>query len=146
MKLIPLTDFADRFDGLEKVFIDDRIFHIEYVKAIGNGLAIRFDGIDNREAARLLTNKMLTVDRKDAAPLEDGEYYTFDIIGLEVFARDGQRLGVVENVLKTGSNDVYVTRTEVGGELLIPALKRVVKEINIAEGRMIIDVKMLEEV
>ena len=146
MKLIPLTDFADRFDGLEEVFIDDRIFHIEYVKAIGNALVIRFDGIDNREAARLLTNKMLTVDRKDAAPLEDGEYYTFDIIGLEVFALDGQKLGVVENVLKTGSNDVYVTRTEVGGELLIPALKRVVKEINIAEGRMIIDVKMLEEV
>ena len=146
MKLIPLTDFADRFDGLEKVFVDDRIFQIEYVKAIGNALVIRFDGIDNREAARLLTNKMLTVDRKDAAPLEDGEYYTFDIIGLEVFALDGQKLGVVENVLKTGSNDVYVTRTEVGGELLIPALKRVVKEINIAEGRMIIDVKMLEEV
>ena len=146
MKLIPLTDFADRFDGLEKVFVDDRIFQIEYVKAIGNALVIRFDGIDNREAARLLTNKMLTVDRKDAAPLEDGEYYTFDIIGLEVFALDGQKLGVVENVLKTGSNDVYVTRTEVGGELLIPALKRVVKEIDIADGRMIIDEKMLEEV
>ena len=146
MKLIPLTDFADRFDDLETVAIDGRDFRIDYVKSVGNAPVIRFDGVNNRDAARSLTDKLLTVDRKDAAPLEDGEYYTFDIIGLDVLDLDGKKLGAVENVLKTGSNDVFVTRTLDGGELLIPALKRVVREINIAGGTLTIDESTLEEV
>lgn len=146
MKLIPLTDFADRFDGLEEVFIDERIFRIDYVKPIGNGLVIRFDGINDRDSARSLTNKLLTVERKDAAPLADGEFYTFDIIGLDVSDLDDQKLGTVKNVLKTGSNDVFVVVDGDGREILIPALKAVVKKIDIESGLMVVDAKMLEAV
>lgn len=146
MKLIPLTDFEDRFDALDAVEIDGRQYRIDYVKEVGNGSVIRFEGVDDRDAARRLTNKLLKIDRKDAAPLAEGEYYTFDIIGLDVFDLDGKKLGVVENVLKTGSNDVFVTRTEEGRELLIPALKRVVKSIDIEGGSMSIDPKTLEEI
>ena len=146
MKLIPLTDFADRFDGLEEVFIDDRIFRIDYVKSVGNGLVIRFDGIDDRDSARSLTNKLLTIDRKNAAPLSDGEFYTFDIIGLDVFDLDEKKMGTVKNVLKTGSNDVFVAVDGDGREILIPALKAVVKKIDIDGGSMIVDAKMLEAV
>ena len=146
MKLIPLTDFADRFDDLETVAIDGCDFRIDYVKSIGNALVIRFIGVEDRDSARSLTSKFLTIDRKDAAPLADGEYYTFDIVGLEVVNLEGRKLGVVSNVMKTGSNDVFVTRTVDGGELLIPALKRVVREINIADGTLRIDESTLEEV
>ena len=146
MKLIPLTDFADRFDGLEEVFIDNGIRRIDYVKAVGNGLVIRFDGINDRNAAQLLTNKFLTVERSNAAPLSDGEFYTFDIMGLDVFALDGRQLGTVTDVLKTGSNDVFAARTPDGRELLIPALKAVVKDIDIEGGRLVIDAEMLEAV
>ena len=146
MKLIPLTDFADRFDGLEEVFIDDRLRRIDYIKAVGTGMVIRFDGVEDRNAAQLLTNKFLKVERSNAAPLNDGEFYTFDIIGLDVFDLDGQRLGTVDNVLKTGSNDVFVARSDDGREILIPALKAVVKRIDIEDGRLTIDPKMLEAI
>ena len=146
MKLIPLTDFADRFDGLEEVFIDDRLRRIDYIKAVGTGMVIRFDGVEDRNAAQLLTNKFLKVERSNAAPLNDGEFYTFDIIGLDVFDLDGQRLGTVDNVLKTGSNDVFVARSDDGREMLIPALKAVVKRIDIEGGRLTIDPKMLEAI
>ena len=146
MKLIPLTDFADRFDGLEEVFIDDRLRRIDYIKAVGTGMVIRFDGVEDRNAAQLLTNKFLKVERSNAAPLNDGEFYTFDIIGLDVFDLDGQRLGTVDNVLKTGSNDVFVARSDDGREILIPALKAVVKRIDIEGGRLTIDPKMLEAI
>ena len=146
MKLIPLTDFADRFDGLEEVFIDDRLRRIDYIKAVGNGLVIRFDGVDDRDGAQQLTNKFLKVDRKNVAPLSDGEFYTFDIIGLDVFDLDNKKLGTVDNVLKTGSNDVFAARSDEGREILIPALKAVVKEIDIKGGRLIIDPKMLEAI
>ncbi len=127
LKIIPLTDFERRFDALEKISVGGKIFRVEEIKHIGGQLFIKFAGVDNRESARALTNKFLTVDRKDAAPLNDGEFYTFDIIGCEVFDGD-KKLGTVTNVLKTGSNDIF----EVDGNILIPALKAVVKSIDIS--------------
>ena len=87
----------------------------------------------------MLTGKLLTIDRSEAAPLAEGEFYTFDIIGLTVYSTEGEELGTVENVLRTGSNDIYQARRPEGGELLIPALKSVVREIDVRNGRMVVD-------
>ena len=134
VKIIELTDFAGRFDGLEKISVGGKIFNVEQVKHISGQLYIKFAGVDSREAARALTNKFLTVDRADAAPLADGEFYTFDIIGCEVF-NDNGKIGTVTDVLKTGSNDVF----EVDGKILIPALKSVVRSIDIAAKKILVD-------
>ena len=134
LKIIPLTDFEGRFDGLKEISIGGKIFRVEGVKHIGEQLFMKFAGVDSRESARALTNKFLTVDRKDAAPLDDGEFYTFDIIGCEVFGGD-KKIGTVTNVLKTGSNDVF----EVDEKILIPALKSVVKEIDIVAKKILVD-------
>lgn len=143
IKIIPLTDFEGRFDDLKKISVGEKIFSVEKVKHIGGEIFIKFFEIDNRELAKTLTNKFLTVEKKDAAPLEDGEFYTFDIIGCEVF--DGEKFfGKVENVLKTGSNDVFQVVGE--REILIPALKSVVKKIDIAEKKILIDSAALEEI
>ena len=134
LKIIPLTDFDGRFDALEKISVGGKIFRVEEVKHIGGQIFMKFAGVDSREAAKALTNKFLTVDRADAAPLADGEFYTFDIIGCEVF--DGEKkIGVVTDVLKTGSNDVF----EVDGKILIPALKSVVRSIDISAKKILVD-------
>ena len=143
LKIIPLTDFPNRFDELEKIKVDGKIFSVESVKHIGGEIFIKLVGVDSREVAKNFTNKFLTVDRSEVAPLDDGEFYTFDIIGCEVY--DGENFfGKVENVLKTGSNDVF----EVVGEknILIPALKSFVKKIDIAEKKIFIDASALEEI
>ena len=134
LKIIPLTDFEGRFDDLREISIGGKIFRIEEVKHIGGQLFMKFAGVDNRESARALTNKFLTVDRENAAPLDDGEFYTFDIIGCEVLDGD-KKIGTVTNVLKTGSNDVF----EVDGKILIPALKSVVKSIDVAAKRILVN-------
>ena len=134
VKIIPLTDFEGRFDGLKEISVGGKIFVVEQVKHIGGQLFMKFAGVDSRESARALTNKFLTVDRTDAAPLADGEFYTFDIIGCEVFDGD-KKIGTVTNVLKTGSNDVF----EVDGKNLIPALKSVVKSIDIAAKKILLN-------
>ena len=142
LKIIPLTDFEGRFDELKKIFVGGKIMSVEKVKHIGGEIFIKFFGVDNREFAKTFTNKFLTVEKKDAAPLEDGEFYTFDIIGCEVF--DGEKfVGKVENVLKTGSNDVFQVKGE--REILIPALKSVVKKIDIANKKISIDSAVFEE-
>ena len=134
LKIIPLTDFEGRFDALEKISVGGKIFRVEEVKHISGQIFMKFAGVDSREAAKALTNKFLTVDRADAAPLADGEFYTFDIIGCEVFD-DEKKIGAVTNVLKTGSNDVF----EVDGKILIPALKSVVRSIDIAAKKILVD-------
>ena len=136
VRIIPLTDFDGRFDGLNQIAVGGKIYRVEAVKHIGGQLFMKFAGVDSREEARALTNQFLTVDRKDAAPLEDGEFYTFDIIGCEVFA-DDKKIGTVTDVLKTGSNDVF----EIDGKLLIPALKSVVKSIDIAAKKIVVSEK-----
>ena len=146
LKLISLTDFEDRFDSLKEVDVDGKILQVDYVRQIGKNLVIRFKNYEIREMAQKLTGKFLRVDRSQAAPLAEGEFYTFDIIGLEVRDLNDNILGIVTNVLKTGSNDVFVTKAEDSREVLIPALKRVVKNINIANKIMIVDNAMLEEI
>lgn len=143
LKIISLTDFEGRFDNLKEIFVEDKIMKIDSVKNIGGEIFIKFLGVDNREQAKTLTNKFLKVDKKNLAPLDDGEFYTFDIIGCEVF--DGEKFfGKVENVLKTGSNDVFQVTGE--QEILIPALKSVVKKIDIANKKIFINSAELEEI
>lgn len=144
MRIIPLTDFTDRFAQMKEVMVGDELLHIESCKYHKQYVLMKFREYPGREEAARMTGRLLTVDRSEAAPLKEGEYYTFDIIGLTVFDKDGRKLGCVENVLRTGSNDVYQARRMDGGELLIPALKAVVREIDVPGGRMVVD--MPEEI
>lgn len=141
LRVIPLTDFPERFESLREVLIGERIFHVERVHYHRQFVLLTLAECSSREAAAKLTGELLRVARKDAAPLAEGEFYTFDIIGLAVLDMDSKRLGAVSHVLKTGSNDVYVVKKPDGAELLVPALKKVVREINIAEGFLRVDLQ-----
>ncbi|MFC2342179.1 MAG: ribosome maturation factor RimM [Selenomonas artemidis] len=138
VRVIPLTDFPERFADLREVMVGDELLHIERTKPQGKNILMRFREYPAREDAQRLTGRLLTVARADAAPLEEGEYYVFDIVGLSVCDENDALLGTVENVIRTGSNDVYALRTEDGRELLIPALRSVVKQIDIGAGRMVV--------
>lgn len=145
LRVIPLTDFPERFENLKQVYVEDALLDIESVKYHKQFVIIKFKQCPVREEAARLTGRLIYIDKKDAVPLEEGEYYTFDIIGLEVFDVDGNTLGNVTEVLKTGSNDVYVVSQKgQAKQLLVPALKAVVREIDIEKGRMVVD--MPEEV
>ena len=136
LRVIPLTDFPERFSALREVMVGDELLHIESVKPQGKNFLMRFREYTVREDAQRLTGRLLTVARADAAPLDEGEYYVFDIVGLTVYDEEDNELGTVENVIRTGSNDVYAVRSEDGREILIPALRSVVREIDVPGGRM----------
>ena len=136
LRIIPLTDFPERFAALREVMVGDELLHIESVKPQGKNFLMRFREYAVREDAQRLTGRLLTVARAEAAPLDEGEYYVFDIVGLTVYDEEDNELGTVENVLRTGSNDVYAVRSEDGREILIPALRKVVRTIDVPNGRM----------
>ncbi|HEY9061047.1 MAG TPA: ribosome maturation factor RimM [Pseudobacteroides sp.] len=137
VKVIPLTDDPRRYDDLKEVFVgtDNKkdIFNIENVKYFKNTVIIKFKESVDMNYAEKLKEMFIYVDRKNAVKLPEGRYFICDLIDLEVFELDGNRLGVLKDVIQTGSNDVYVVKTAENKEILIPALKSVIKEVSIED-------------
>jgi 16S rRNA processing protein RimM len=112
-------------EGLEKTY------EIKWFKPHTRGVLLSLKGISCREEAKALIGSELFIKKEKLSELEDGTYYWFDIIGLDVYTVEGKFLGCVESIIPTGSNDVYVVKdAAINNELLIPALESVVLEIN----------------
>lgn len=114
-------------------------YEVERVR-LHSGLAlIKFQGCEDRNAAEGLRGMLVHVATEKAVPLDEGEYYLHQIIGLRVETRGGTQLGRVSEVLETGADDVYVVRGT-WGEILLPATSDVVRVIDVEAGRMEVEV------
>jgi 16S rRNA processing protein RimM len=138
LKVEPLTDFPDRFAPGETVWVRGRRLVVEGARWHHKDLLLKLEGIDRPEDADDLRGCPLEVPESELRPLADGQFYRFQVVGLRVYDREGHALGEVVEVLPTGSNDVYVVRGELG-ELLVPAIDDVVKEVDIGGGRMVVE-------
>lgn len=141
VRVMPLTEKIERFTGLKCVYLDDAKLirkDIEYVRYHKNFVLIKFKGIDNMNDAEKLKNTYILVDRENAIKLPEGSYFICDLIDIDVFDVNGENLGKVADILSTGSNDVYVVKKD-GKETLIPALKSVVKSIDLENNRITVE-------
>ncbi|MDO8446945.1 MAG: ribosome maturation factor RimM [Deltaproteobacteria bacterium] len=141
LKVRPLADL-DIFASLKGVYLGKGEETSVYYKVVSSqvhkrAVLLALDGIETMTMAEELIGNRIFAEPGMLEELPEGEYYWSQIIGLDVFTEDGQRLGRVEEIFPTGSNDVYVVR-EGTKEYLIPAIAEVVKDINVAGGRMII--------
>ncbi|MDR5683573.1 MAG: ribosome maturation factor RimM [Armatimonadota bacterium] len=141
VRVRPDTDFPDRFRTLRRVLVvrGDRTtaYGVERVRSAGETFLVKLTGVDTPETARELSGASLHVEREDAPPLPEGRFYVHDVIGMEVTTTDGEPLGWVAEVLRTGANDVYAVRGG-GREVLIPAVRDVVAELDPRGGRMVV--------
>lgn len=144
VKVNPFTDNINRFDDLKKVYIKNKSqkyeLEIEEVKYHKNMVLIKFKGIDKVEDAENLRNSYILVNRKDEKPLNKGTYYIVDLLGLDVYTDKDELLGKLEDIYNTGSNDIYVVKNELGKQILLPAIKDVIKEINIEDKKIIVHI------
>ena len=97
---------------------------------------IKLEGINDIESAKPLTGEEVLANREDFQSLPEGEYYRFEIEGLEVFDEEGHPCGIIEDIILTGSNDVYVVRN---GDLewMLPMIDSVVKSIDLEQGKLV---------
>lgn len=146
VRIIPLTDFPDRFDSLEKAYLEEEEITITSVKHNKQFVILKFKDMDDREAVAARNGQLLKVKRSEVAPLAEGEYYGFDIIGLEVYDEQSGHIGQVIEILKTGSNDVYVVGSKgQAQQILVPALKTVVTSIDLDAGKMTVALPEVDE-
>jgi 16S rRNA processing protein RimM len=135
VKLFPLTDFPERFSDLAQVFWSkegqQRELTIEKIRKHKDLFLVKFVSIDSTNEAEGLRQGYLRIPKEQRWPLPEGHYYLYEIIGLTVVTHEGERIGVVGDVLRTGSNDIYVVQREGNAQdLLLPALKTVVLHID----------------
>lgn len=132
-----LTDYPDRLAAGRQVWLRDRLLSIEMSHPQRDHYVVKFAGIDGREDAAMLRDTTLEIPISEARPLPEGEYYWYQILGLDVYNLTGEPVGRIEEILPTGSNDVYVVRGR-HGEVLVPAIADVVESIDLEKSRMTI--------
>jgi 16S rRNA processing protein RimM len=134
------TQFPEHIQELKSVFLGDeeRPRRLRQVRSSRGMAVLSLQGVTTREAAEDLKGQVVRIDREQAKPLGEDEYYHFELIGIEVFTETGDRVGTLAEIIETGANDVYVVRDEEGNESLFPALTEVVPEIDLEQHRMIV--------
>ena len=144
VKVYPTTDDVNRFKKLEKVVLDTGREYIDLeisgVKFFKNLVILKFKSIDNINDIEKYNGKDLLVLREDAVALDENENYVADLIDLKVVTDDGKVLGYLTEVMETGANDVYVVETEDGQELLLPAIRDCILDVDLDEEVMTVHI------
>jgi 16S rRNA processing protein RimM len=132
VKIEPISSRRERFKSLTKVYLKKnsiQTYSIESVRLAGRFVYIKFKEISTRTAAEALRGSEILVEASDVIGLHEGEYFVHDLIACRVFSEQGTYLGEIVDVLQLSSNDVYVLKTPTGREILIPAIRDVIKSI-----------------
>lgn len=150
VKVFPTTDDNNRFKKLKECFIQYKNEMLP-LKAAGckffkNMVILKFDGINDINEVEKYKQCKLFVDREHAVSLDDGEFFIADLIGMETVTDEGRVLGVLEEVIPTGANDVYVIRGQDEKEWLLPAIKDCILNIDMKDRKLTVHLmKGMEE-
>ena len=144
VKVFPTTDNVKRFKKNMEIILDTGKENInltvESVKFFKQFVILKFKGIDNINDIEKYKTKSLYVTRENAVRLRKDEYFIADLLGVDVWEDNGDKLGILKDVIETGANDVYVITLEDGKELLIPAIKECILDVDIENRKMTVHV------
>ncbi|KQX69271.1 ribosome maturation factor RimM [Paenibacillus sp. Root444D2] len=137
LKVVPETDFPERFDkGNALIIVDSQNKQtpvtVQTSRLHKNMFILQFDQFSNINEVEKFKGSLLKIEAKDQQPLEEGEYYYHEIIGCKVVTEEGQELGLVSEVLTPGANDVWVVSLPKGKQLLLPVIDDVILDVDIA--------------
>lgn len=140
VKVFPTTDDPRRFKRLKDVILavgkEEKIVEIENVKFFKQMVILKLKGFDNKDQVESLRQCSLYVPREKAVRLQKDEYFIADLMGLKILDEEGKEIGILQDVITTGANDVYEILLNDGQELLLPAIKECVLEVDVEQGFM----------
>lgn len=141
-KVYPTTDEPERFLELDYVLLDTgrelRKLEIKNVKFFKNLVILKFKGVDNINDIEKYKGRDLWIPREEGQELEEDEYYIADLLGMSVVLEDGQEFGTLKDVMETGANDVYIIDSAEHGEVLLPAVKECILDVDLEKNVMTI--------
>lgn len=144
VKVIPWTDTPDVFEDLSLVYIKNKSeykpLNIEGLRYQKNNLIVKFREYSDINDILMYKNAVLYAEREALGELPEGVYYIVDLIGLEVYTEDDEKIGVIADVFNSGASDIYDVKREGKKNLLLPVIDDVVKKVDIAGGKVIVNV------
>ena len=144
VKVFPTTDDSRRFKKLKQVYLDTGKemlpLEIEGVKFFKQMVILKFKGYENPDDVIKFRQKELWIDRKDAVRLSKDEYFIADLIDMEVCDEEGKLIGTLKDVISTGANDVYAVETPEGKEVLFPAIRQCILDVDTEARKMTVHV------
>ncbi|MGE3960619.1 MAG: ribosome maturation factor RimM [Dehalococcoidia bacterium] len=140
VKVTALTSNPERLVEGSRVYVAGEPRTIRDVKHPRGFPCIQFEGVTTPEAAERLRGALIEIDEADLPPLGEDEYYVHDLVGLRVVTSAGEEIGTLDDVLETGSNDVYLVKRSGQKDVLVPAIDGVVLEVNLEAGTVTIEV------
>ena len=144
VKVFPMTDDVNRFKKLKEVILvtekTEKILKITSVKFFKQFVILKFEGIESLNDVEIYKGANLFVDRKNAVKLQKDEYFIADLIDLVVVDEDEKEIGILVDVMKTGANDVYIVKNEEGKELLFPAIKECILNVDFKKKKVTVHV------
>lgn len=142
VKVNPFTDDISQFEKIQSILVDKKgnliEMQIEEVKYSKNQILLKLKGIETIEEAERYRNCYLKLPREKARKLPEDTYFIADLIGLEVYTEEGKLLGNVEDIYNLGANDIYVIKDENEKQILLPATKEVIKQIDLEKEKIIV--------
>jgi 16S rRNA processing protein RimM len=144
IRIAALTDHPDRFRGLCRVYLtsprgETKECTIRSVRTIDDSQLLLLEGYDSPERSKELNGWLVQIPEEEVIPLPEGQYYWFELIGMEVESEAGETLGKITDIFPTGSNDVYVMKAG-RREVYLPATREVIKKVDRKAKRMVIHV------
>ena len=132
IKIAPWCDDPAMFVDLSYFYADGKKYEINRARVHKNAVIVELAGLKHIDEANKMRNKIVTIEREILGELDDGVYYIADLLGITVLDENGEMLGVLDDVIQTGSNDVYVLKSQDRPKpLLVPALRNVILDIDI---------------
>lgn len=142
LKVNSFTDDISKFEKLTTILVEKNgkleKMQIEEVKYSKNQVLLKIKGINTVEEAEKYRGCYLKIARKDAKELPEGTYYIADLIGLEVYTDEQILLGKLTDIYNSGANDIYVVKNELGKQILLPAIKEVIKQVDIEQEKIVV--------
>lgn len=142
VKVYPTTDGPERFLELDYVLLDTgkelRKLEIKNVKFFKNLVILKFKGVDNINDIEKYKGRDLWIPREEGQELEEDEYYIADLLGMSVILEDGREFGTLKDVMETGANDVYIIDSAEHGEVLLPAIRECILDVDLEKNVMTI--------
>jgi len=133
VRVMPWADSPEFLLDFDVFYIDEKPMQVALSRVQKTCVLVKFKGVDTVEAATALRGKTIAIDRDDAE-LEEGAVFVDDLLNMAVYDQNGDKLGIIKDVLSMPKNDVYVVQGK--HEYMIPAVKEYVKNIDVENGRM----------
>ncbi|OEH85791.1 hypothetical protein BHU72_03135 [Desulfuribacillus stibiiarsenatis] len=143
LRIVPVTDFPDRFQRGEEFIVEDAkgqqfVTIVESARPHKNFILLKFKDMNSINDVEKWKGGELFVTEENLAPLEEGEYYFHQLIGLQVYTEDQVHVGTLDDILQTGANDVYVVKRPGQKDLLLPVIDECIREVNLDKNQIIV--------